>query len=285
MSLKKLLSSDKDDDNNIYRNDLIKHLKEEISSLNKQLANKDRHILFLVKNIAENTNILVPPTLSTGCVAMETKNITSDNDLNWHTVKHSLHSNHTRRNNSKSNVIPTQNRFNGLINEESSPLNDQFKMHDFNTQLSDCKAIKRSFSGCTTTRMKKYYVNEVLEEERPDTIILQIGGNDLSNTNTTEKDILNEIITIVNMCRNGGVNNMIVSAITARPAFQAKLDEVNRLLKANAGPHNYIFSENSNINSSHLWKDKVHLNNEGISLLALDYLDVLHNRPHFYDFY
>ena len=165
-----------------------------------------------------------------------------------------------------------------------SSIIQRIKMHDFNRQLSDCKAIKRSFSGCTTRRMKKYYVNEVLEEERPDNI-LQIGGNDLSNTNTTEKDILNEMITIVNMCRNGGVNNMIVSAITARPAFQAKLDEVNRLLKANAGPHNYIFSENSNINSSHLWKDKVHLNNEGISLLALNYLDVLHNRPHFYDFY
>ena len=87
------------------------------------------------------------------------------------------------------------------------------------------------------------------------------------------------------MCRNGGVNDIIVSAITTRPAVQAKLEEVNRLLKVNAGTHNYIFSDNSNIHHNHLWKDKIHLNNEGITLLANNYLDILQKNPLFYDFY
>ena len=165
-----------------------------------------------------------------------------------------------------------------------SSIIQRIKMHDFNSQLYDGKAIKRSFSGCTAKRMK-YYVTEVLEEERPDTIILQIGGNDLSNRNKTEKDILQEIINLVNMCRNGGVNDIIVSSITTRPAFQTKLEEVNRLLQVNAGTHNYIFADNSNIHHNHLWNDKIHLNNEGISLLAKNYLDILHKNPHFYDFY
>ena len=63
----------------------------------------------------------------------------------------------------------------------------------------------------------KYYVKEVLEEEHPDTIILHIGVNELSNRNSTEQLIVSEIINIVNMCRNGGVNEIIVSSITPRP--------------------------------------------------------------------
>ena len=165
-----------------------------------------------------------------------------------------------------------------------SSIIQRIKMYDFNGQLHDGKAIKRSFSGCTAKRMK-YYVTEVLEEERPDTIILQIGGNDLSNPNKTEKDILQEIINLVNMCRNGGVNDIIVSAITTRPAFQTKLEEVNRLLKVNAGTHNYIFADNSNIHRNHLWNDKIHLNNEGLTLLTNNYLDILHKNPLFYNFY
>ena len=42
-------------------------------------------------------------------------------------------------------------------------------MNHFNNALNDGNAIKRSFSGCTTTRMK-YYAKEVIEEEIPDTI-------------------------------------------------------------------------------------------------------------------
>ena len=87
------------------------------------------------------------------------------------------------------------------------------------------------------------------------------------------------------MCRNGGVNNIIVSSITPRPAFKAKLEEVNRLLRLNASTHNYIFCDNSNINRNHIWNDNVHLNNEGITLLAINYLDILQRREHFYDFY
>ena len=165
-----------------------------------------------------------------------------------------------------------------------SSIIQRIKIHNFNNALNDGKAIKRSHSGCTTSRMK-YYVKEVLEEEHPDTIILQIGGNDLSNRNSTEQFIVSEIINIVNLCRNGGVNEIIVSSITPRPEHQTKLDEVNRLLKANAYAHNYVFSDNSNIHPSDLWKDNVHLNNRGILLLTNNYLDILHNRPNFYDFY
>ena len=157
-------------------------------------------------------------------------------------------------------------------------------MKDFNHELNDANAIKRSFAGCTTTRMK-YYAKEVLEEVHPDTIILHIGGNDLSNPNSTAKNVLEEIINIIKMCRNGRVNDIIVSAITTRPACQEKIDELNKLLKNNANTHNYIFCDNSNIQRNHLWKDKVHLNNEGMTLLAINYIDILLKHPHFYDFY
>lgn len=347
--------ANEDDD---YTGDLIKNLKEEISSLSNQVTDKDRQILFLVKYISENSNVTVPLEPSTNHVSMETSNNLQNvkSTFNWQSVNNSRsHSNHYNKRGNKINDILLQNRFEGLVNQEintsdnynhfnenqrserngniynnkrpSTVINEhgdndimftrenvvkkthpgnssyadissrgkkicllgssiiqRVKMNDFNHELNDGSAIKRSFAGCTTTRMK-YYAKEVLEEEHPDTIILHIGGNDLSNPKSTAKNVLEEIINIIQMCRNGGVNDIIVSAITSRPSCQVKIDEVNRLLKNNANTHNYIFCDNLNIQRNHLWKDKIHLNNEGMTLLVNNYLDILLKHPHFYNFY
>ena len=69
-----------------------------------------------------------------------------------------------------------------------------------------------------------------------------------------------------------------MSGITCRPKFKVKIDEINNLLKTNAGICNSTYIDNTNIRKQHLWTDDLHLNREGTRVLANNYLAHL-NRP------
>ena len=85
-------------------------------------------------------------------------------------------------------------------------------------------------------------------------------------------------MSIIETCRNGGVEKVFVSSITCRPPFHEKVKELNELLQYNAGIYNYEFIDNTRIDRNHLKNDRVHLNKEGISILENNFLAYL-NRP------
>ena len=114
---------------------------------------------------------------------------------------------------------------------------------------------------------------------------MHVGTNNLTKKSRTGKEIVKEIIDVVNLCHNGGVNNVIVSGLTNRPSFQSNINEINRLLQLNAGTHNYKYLDNSNIRNEHLWKDKLHLNEEGIILIANNVLNTVNKHSFFDNFY
>ena len=160
----------------------------------------------------------------------------------------------------------------------------RINMNQFNSHLRNATAIKKSFPGATTSQLK-HYIIPTLEEEKPDTVVICIGTNNFTKTNKSVDEIAKEIITIINICHGAGVNEVYVSGIICRPLYQANVDELNRILKSYASIHNYKFIENSNINQNHLWKDKLHLNNLGISILVNNYLDNLNEISMFKSFY
>ena len=67
-------------------------------------------------------------------------------------------------------------------------------------------------------------------------LIIHVGTNNLTKKRyQTEKEVVDEIFTIVNTCRKGGVNEIFVSALTSRPSHQKKVDNINTLLELHAG--------------------------------------------------
>ena len=151
-------------------------------------------------------------------------------------------------------------------------------MNKFNNDVINGNAIKRAYGGATTSRLK-YYAKAVTDLDQPDTIIINAGTNNFTKTQQTIEDIASEILDIVDISRKGGVQNIFVSSITCRPLYQAKIDGLNRLLKDYAAYYNYTYIDNSRIQESHVRKDGVHLNQEGISILANNFLYYL-NRPY-----
>lgn len=140
----------------------------------------------------------------------------------------------------------------------------------------NCKCnttLKRAFPGATASQLK-FYVKPSLLEDNPDIVIINIGTNNLTKKrHQNEQDIFNEIMEVVNECRQGGVNDIFVCSITSRPSHQEKINSLNSLLLRNAFQYDYHYIENSNIKPHHLWRDQLHLNNAGVAVYTNNILE------------
>ena len=154
----------------------------------------------------------------------------------------------------------------------SSSLTKPINMNDFNNRLASGVAIKRAHGGATASQLK-YYAQATLKEDYPDRAIISVGTNNLTKKDQTPLQIAEEIIEVVQTCRQGGVNEIYVSSITCRPQFQEKINEINKLLEYYAGINNYMFIDNHCIGMEHLQRDKLHLNKEGIRILTNNFLN------------
>ena len=109
-------------------------------------------------------------------------------------------------------------------------------------------------------------------------MIICVGTNNLTKKKQNPLDITNEIINIAETFRKGGVQKTFISSLTCRRSHQREINEVNKLLMYYASIYNYTYIDNACIRNEHLWKDGLHLNAEGTSILAENYVSYL-NRP------
>ena len=82
---------------------------------------------------------------------------------------------------------------------------------------------------------------------------------------------------VVEVCRNGRVNEIYVSSLICRPAYQERINIINRLLSQNSEKLKYYFIDNSITKTYHLWKDNLHLKNNGVNMLAYNFIDVVNS--------
>ena len=174
---------------------------------------------------------------------------------------------------------PGNSAYNNILKEGkktlllSDSICRRFKMNQFNRFLSNKKAFMKCFPGATTNELHHYAI-PTLEEQCPDIVIICAGINDLKRLKPVQ--IVENINSIVNLCHETGVNDIFVSAVTPMYGFQSKIDEVNNLLWLQHEQLNFMLINNDNIlPHKHLWKDKVHLNDNGLTLLANNYINAL----------
>ena len=160
----------------------------------------------------------------------------------------------------------------------SASITRPIDMIKFNNLLVNNYAKKRPFGGATASQLN-HYVHATLQDDKPDIIIISAGSNNLTKKrNQSIVETANEIVEIVKTCRNGGVSRILVSSITYRPLYKDKINQINDLLKYYAGIYDFEYIDNSSIWENHIKRDGVHLNQEGICILADNFLNYL-NRP------
>ena len=159
----------------------------------------------------------------------------------------------------------------------SDSITKRINMVKFNNALHNDNAVKRVFPGSTASQLN-HFVHASLEDDKPTTVIICVGTNNLTKKKQNPLDITNEIINIAETCRKGGVQETFISSLTCRRSHQREINEVNKLLMYYASIYNYTCIDNACIRNEHLWKNGLHLVAEGTSILAENYVSYL-NRP------
>ena len=126
----------------------------------------------------------------------------------------------------------------------------------------------------------KTYVDTHIQEEQPDVVLVQAGGNDLAAyRNKPISLIANDIMEIATKASNWAVKHVFVGGVTVRETqfTKERLNELNRVLASLCKARGFVFINNDEITIDHL-SDGVHLTKEGTRILANNYLDALRER-------
>ena len=136
------------------------------------------------------------------------------------------------------------------------------------------KVYVKSFPGATTDEMSFYSVPT--SRKRPDRIILHTGVNDLNNENDNEK-VTEDILTLAESIKSDETQIFISGLIkTADKEKNARIHNINNILKDECMKRHIGFIDNGNIDSQkHLNQSGLHLNRFGDARLASNYLSVI----------
>ena len=143
----------------------------------------------------------------------------------------------------------------------------RIQIRKFNKDLLSGSAYKKYFPGAKPSEIA-HYCKPLLLKEKFDTVVIHVGTNSLYNENID--DIANEIFNLVKICKDHGVNDVLVSGITFRGNFLAKVRDLNNSIQSKEGMYDFKFIDNTNILRSDICTDNLHLNHSGIAKIAIN---------------
>ena len=125
-----------------------------------------------------------------------------------------------------------------------------------------------------------HYILPNFHEDHPDVVLIHIGSNDINNQMkdriNTEK-LTGDIINIGKSCIDLGVKEVVIASILPKKtiALTRLIRQVNDRLREQCILNGFGFICNDNISRTHLWKDGMHLEEIGTSILAGNFVDFL----------
>ena len=178
-------------------------------------------------------------------------------------------------------VIPGKDKYSETVKAKPEPANTLIfsdnipkgiRMNDFNKLIKNRKAKMLNFPG-VSSRQLLHYMNIHLEGIQVDTVVIHIGVNDLLNYSNQSRidSFMNNIICMVEKCRNYGAKNIFLSGIvfTTRVSLDI-LIQVHNMISSFCNSNGLYYIDNRNIRADCLYKDGLHLIDKGKIVLAID---------------
>ena len=130
--------------------------------------------------------------------------------------------------------------------------------------------VKKRLSTAKTTDMHDY-LKPFERDFKPEIFVLH-GGTNGFPLNKSPKEISEDVVTLAESMK--AENNKIISSIVCRAdSFKEKVDDVNAYLEEICAEKDIAVITHSKINSKrHLNKNRLHLNDAGISMLVRKFL-------------
>ena len=161
---------------------------------------------------------------------------------------------------------------NALIFTDSIPKG--IRMNDFNKSIKSRKAKMLNFPGALS-RQLLHFMDIHLEGIQVATVVIHIGVNDLLNYSNQSRidSFMNNIICMVEKCRNYGAKNIFLSGIvfTTRVSLDI-LIQVHNMISSFCNSNGLYYIDNRNIRADCLYKDGLHLIDKGKIVLANNFI-------------
>ena len=149
------------------------------------------------------------------------------------------------------------------------------RVREFNKFISDGYARFKCFPGASVSHLN-YYSNPTLEDDSPDLVVIHAGINNLLSAdldNASDVEIAEELIKVGQKCVDHGVQKVFISSIIkSRKVDFNRINNINNILEEQCHKCDFIFINNNEINDEHLWKDGIHLKENGKVLLARNFI-------------
>ena len=142
------------------------------------------------------------------------------------------------------------------------------------------KARLNGFSGANSKRLDHFITPSLVKDLR-DLAIIHIGSNEITHNAVDQldvKNIANRIIFIGKKCLPYSAKELIISSMFIKMQFKLTriLRNVNGGLSCKCKNKNkFQFMSNKNITREVLWRDGLHLNNDGANIFASNLAEFL----------
>ena len=136
-----------------------------------------------------------------------------------------------------------------------------------NYSIRDAHAVIKNFDGETTKRLG-HHVLPILKEDKPDSVLIHIGTNDVNNHKlyaVSPEKLASDNMEIGRTCKSFNVKEVFISSVLCRNEviLSNQINRTNELLNKLCKENDFNYISNSNITPSHLSKDGIHLNDIG----------------------
>ena len=84
-----------------------------------------------------------------------------------------------------------------------------------------------------------------------------------------------DLLNLVKICQDRGVNQVLVSGIPFRYNFTNKVTELNDIIHSKEETYGFKFINNDKISSNDIGMDNLHLNQSGTGKIALNIADAI----------
>lgn len=154
------------------------------------------------------------------------------------------------------------------------------RVKEFNEQIKNGNVRFKIFPGASVENLN-YYVHPTLEQEKPDIVVIHVGINNLLSSHlnaASDNEIAEQILDIGKKCVRNGVEKVFISAlVTSRRVDSDRINSINKLLREGSDLHGYGYIRHNNIREEHLWKDGIHLRENGKIMLARNFIAFINN--------
>ena len=160
-----------------------------------------------------------------------------------------------------------------------------------NIDTQEESVIFKRFPGGTAEEMR-HYATKPLNDERPNQVIIISGTNDIQRdvrpgSTVNENQVVEDLMAIARTAREVGAEKVFVSSVMVRhgPHYRNPVIRVNNLLQRRCSEEGFYYLDQSDILSSHISMDGVHLNFHGQTILKMNILSCFRTfNPYLNDF-